>query len=633
MSDQVIKQHPQQHPLHPDIERVALPDKNRPRPRKRRPSCLLLLTRWSVLLAALLVVLGAAGALLAVYGERGFVGRIYPNISVRGVDLSYHNKATARATLEQRYASFLQQPIELSYAGQVWHPTARQLGVRLGFDEALDVAVAFGRARTRVDSARTIAAIWDYGIDVPLRMRVDQADIQDYLLKVAQEVERNPRNADVRLEGSQVLVTTEQAGLQLLADETLHDITVALQTMEPQPVQLRTRTLTPVVRDSDIAPIVAELQTIFNGTIVLTSQSSRCVVECRWEWTPETIAEWVSLKRSITQEGRLSIKVDIDQAAIQRALIPIAAEVQEDGALPRVAWNNGNLLITHPGTPGRGLDTTLALTYIKTALQGGERNILLPMTSIPPPVISSDLASLGISAPVGIGVSSFRASQQYRITNIQAGARRMSGILIPPGETFSFNDNLGVVDANNGFVQGSAIVQNRTQQEWGGGLCQVSTTMFRAAFWAGLPITERHEHTFRIRWYEELGEPPGLDATIFTGVSDLQFVNDTGGWLLSEAYVDLARQQLTIVLYGKPSNRQVTMSHQVISQTAAPSKPLYIDDPSLRAGTTRQTDWAQPGLTVEVYRMVMEDGQVVRQDEFDSVFEPWPNIFLRGVAR
>jgi vancomycin resistance protein YoaR len=266
------------------------------------------------------------------------------------------------------------------------------------------------------------------------------------------------------------------------------------------------------------------------------------------------------------------------------------------------------------------------------ALKGGRRTIDLPMTTTPPPVVAADLNSLGLTNVVGVGVSSFRASQPYRITNIQAGARRMSGILIPPGGSFSFNDNLGIVDGRNGFVQGSAIVQNRTQQEWGGGLCQVSTTMFRAAFWAGLPITERHEHTFRISWYEELGEPPGLDATIFTGVADLRFVNDTGGWLLSEAYVDQGKQRLTIVLYGKPSARKVTMSHAVLGHMAAPGKPLYVDDPSLPAGTVKQTDWAQPGVHVQVYRSVKEHGQVIRQDTFDTIFEPWPNIYLRGTG-
>jgi vancomycin resistance protein YoaR len=156
--------------------------------------------------------------------------------------------------------------------------------------------------------------------------------------------------------------------------------------------------------------------------------------------------------------------------------------------------------------------------------------------------------------------------------------------------------------------------------------------MFRAAFWSGLPIVERHEHTFRIGWYEELGEPPGLDATIFTGVTDMKFVNDTGGWLLTEAWADVNRQRLYITLYGSPPAREVYMNYAVLSRTPAPSRPLYVDDPSRPRGTVKQTDWAQPGMTVEVYRTVLQDGQPWIQDSFLSVFEPWPNIFVRGTG-
>jgi vancomycin resistance protein YoaR len=156
--------------------------------------------------------------------------------------------------------------------------------------------------------------------------------------------------------------------------------------------------------------------------------------------------------------------------------------------------------------------------------------------------------------------------------------------------------------------------------------------MYRAAFWAGLPIVERNEHTFRIRWYEELGEPPGMDATIFTGVSDLQFVNDTGGWLLTEAWADVQNQKLYITLYGRRMQRDVQMNYAVLSRTPPPSRPLYIDDPSKPRGVVKQTDWAQPGMTVEVYRTVLQNGQILRQDSFHSVFEPWPNVFLRGTG-
>jgi vancomycin resistance protein YoaR len=456
--------------------------------------------------------------------------------------------------------------------------------------------------------------------------------MQHYLLEIAQDVERTPTNADLAIEGADVVVNQEEDGVQVLVDETISDITLALQNLEQRQVHLRTRSLPAQVRNTDIAGAIFGAHTMLDGPITLTSSSSTCSPDCRWVWPPELLARWIHLDRSINSSGQPEVTLRIDQAALQRALVPVANALQRDGALPRVAWNGGDLAIIEPGTAGYGLDASLALVRINEALQGGPRTIELPLSETPPPIVAADLDSLNITQAVGVGVSSFRASQSYRITNIQAGARRMNGILIPPGGAFSFNEALGPVNAHNGFVIGSAIVQNRTQQEWGGGLCQVSTTMFRAAFWSGLPIAERHAHTFRIAWYEELGEPPGLDATIFTGVNDLQFTNDTGGWLLTQAFVDLNSQRLTIMIYGQPTQRSVQMSHRILSRTPALRQPIYIDDPSRPRGTVKQTDWAQPGMHVQVYRTVQENGQIIRQDVFDSVFEPWPDIYLRGTG-
>lgn len=584
---------------------------------------------WMIVLLALLALVGAGGTLALILGERDYTNRIYPHISVRGLSLGTYRVTSARSALLRHYNAFLENPIALAYGDRVWRPSAEQLGLHLEIDAALQAAVALGRTGSRIDNVQTVAAIWEQGVEIPLHIQIDQAVIQRYLLDVANTVEAPPRNADVDLQGAEVVVTPNLAGVQVLVDETLQDITAALQTLEPQQITLRTRTLTPMVQNADIAPIARELHTLLDEPIVLTGSTAACP-NCRWEWTPEHIARWVHLNRTYAADGRPMVSVEIDQAGIRSALVPIASALREEGSLPRVDWNNGQLQITQPGGPGRGLDAALALDTITTALRGGPRALDLPLIALPPPVTEWNLASLGITEPIGVGVSSFRASEGYRITNIQAGARRMHGLLVPPDGTFSFNDSLGPVDASGGFVEGLAIVNNRTQKEWGGGLCQVSTTMFRAAFWAGLPITERHEHSFRIGWYEELGEPPGFDAAIFTGAQDLRFVNDTGGWLLLQTGVDLNRQQLSIALYGAPTGRSVSISHQVLERTPQPGKPLYIDDPARPRGYFKQTDYARGGMTVEVYRVVRHGDSVLRQDTFPTTFKPWPNIYVRG---
>jgi vancomycin resistance protein YoaR len=589
---------------------------------------------WPIVLLLVLVLLAEAGVLVLLFGEQDYANRIYPNISIRGLDLSNHTPETALLALNKRYQEVLEHPVEIRYGDYSWYPDAEDMGISLHFDAAIEEAMTIGRTDTRMENTRTVASVWQEGTELPLSISVDQQQTQQYLREIAKIVNTPSRNADVALQGEHLIITEEQAGIQVLVDETVADITSSVQQLEPrQVITLRTRSVTPVVRDADIAPVVSEISELLAEPITLTSNDGSCVAGCSWTWSTAKIANWLQLVRGSTPDGRPTISIDIDQTGIRNALLPLVDSVRLEGSLPRINWNDGNMTIFQAGTNGKGLDIALAQSAINRALTSdGDRTIALPMMDIPPPVTANNLASLGITGPIATGVSSFINSQQYRVTNIRAGARRMHGILIRPGEEFSFNDSLGAVNASGGFVQGSAIVNNRTQQEWGGGLCQVSTTMFRAAFWAGLPITERHEHKFRIGWYEELGEPPGLDAAIFTGADNVRFINDTGGWILIQAWADVNRQRLFITLYGPPLKRNVDMNYSILRRKPAPTEPMTVDDPSQPAGTLKQTDWAQPGLDVEVYRTVWQNGAILRQDTFPSSFQPWPDVFVRGTG-
>jgi vancomycin resistance protein YoaR len=297
--------------------------------------------------------------------------------------------------------------------------------------------------------------------------------------------------------------------------------------------------------------------------------------------------------------------------------------------------------IVQEGKPGWRLKQDAAAAQIADLLLSSSpttRTLALPVEQLTPKITAATINDLGIKELVGEGLSSFAGSAQYRITNIKAGAARMDGVLIAPGEEFSFNRQLGDVDAASGFVEGYAIIGNRTQLEWGGGVCQDSTTVFRAAFWAGLPITERHAHAFYISWYDRFGLGPqgngqGMDASIYTGVNDLKFVNDTGNWLLMQADVDEVGQVLAVRLYGTRPDRQVRLEGPAVSnEVRAPSEPVYINDPSLPAGTLHQSDSARGGRDITVERVITQAGAEVSRDTFFTRFRAWPNIFVRGTG-
>ncbi|WP_216323738.1 VanW family protein [Deinococcus aestuarii] len=233
--------------------------------------------------------------------------------------------------------------------------------------------------------------------------------------------------------------------------------------------------------------------------------------------------------------------------------------------------------------------------------------------------------SRGITAHLGTGETNYYGSSPERVTNIHVGAVRFRDRLIE-NRVVSFNQIVGPVSAKGGFVPGLVIAGERTASGLGGGICQVSTTVFRTLYNAGLPVLERQNHSYQVHYYE----PQGLDATIYQPFLDLKFANDTGGalWFQSEWNDEEAR--LAVHVFGKARDFTVEVgTPRVLKSTPAPADRV-IRDASLAAGQRKQVDWAAPGAVMEVTRKFIRGGQTVRQDTLKSTYRPWPNIFLVG---
>jgi vancomycin resistance protein YoaR len=598
--------------------------RTRVRPPRRRGDGWL----WFALAVITLVVLGIAGGITSVY--RSYEGRIYPNVSIQGIAVGEMTPEQAESALRSRYAAFLHQPVVITYGDRQWTPTLDELGMTFDFRGAVDAAYNAGRGRGMVDDVRELAAIWQHGLDVPLHVSYDETRAQAYLTQLAREIERAPADAQVRLDGAQVAIVGAVIGRQVLVDATLAQVSQQLQAFVPTTIPLQTREIPPRLDDATVAAARAQIETILQGPLTLQ------VGKNEYEWTVADLADMIIINRVPSAEGD-RIAVTLDQDMIARRIRQIADETEKPGTRPRVAWNNGDLKIVKPGKPGLRLDEARARDMVIAAAMGRDRTLDLPMVPTDPPVTEANLHQLGIRELVSIGKSDFTGSAAYRVHNIGVGMQLLNGLLIAPGEEFSFNKSIGQINAANGFVEGAAIIRNRTQQEFGGGICQDSTTMFRAAFWAGLPITERWGHSFYISWYDKYalgprGNGPGLDATIFTGGPDLKFVNDTGAWLLIQAWSNPKTGVAQIELYGTKPNRTVDLTHKVYDHTPAPSEPVFVADPKVPRGTIKHTDKARGGMTIDVYRLVVENGAPRPPELFRTRFRPWPNIYTLNPA-
>ncbi len=321
---------------------------------------------------------------------------------------------------------------------------------------------------------------------------------------------------------------------------------------------------------------------------------------------------------------------------LTKLLAPLAQQIDVKPVEPLFNFQGGKAVTFQLGSDGKLLDEeTLKNKIIEkmkdSVLSKQPENITvaLPIKTIHAANSTDEANHMGIKEEVSEGSSLFQGSNSERMYNISLAASRLNGVIIKPGEIFSFDQAVGDISALSGYKQAYVIENGKTVLGDGGGVCQVSTTMFRAALNAGLPIVERHQHAYRVGYYEQ-DAGPGIDAAIYSPTVDLKFKNDTGHALLIQTNLDLTQEQLTFALYGSKDNRQVSISTPVVESTSPAPSPEYQDDPTLPNGQIKQVDFSANGANVYFTRTVRQNGKVTIYDKFTSNYQPWKAIYLRG---
>ncbi|OGK67851.1 hypothetical protein A2313_02465 [Candidatus Roizmanbacteria bacterium RIFOXYB2_FULL_41_10] len=324
-----------------------------------------------------------------------------------------------------------------------------------------------------------------------------------------------------------------------------------------------------------------------------------------------------------------------DQKYLNNLLNELAQSYKKEPLDARFDFADGRVQAFQVEKNGYQLDMASVQTEIEKALKDQRfkpRQVI--KVSVAKQILKAEIKlkeinNLGIRELVGMGSSHFAGSAPERVHNIVTGANKINGMIIKPKQTFSFNEFLGEISGRTGFAPAFVIKNGRTVLDDGGGICQVSTTMFRTALNAGVPILERTAHAYRVGYYEQDAKP-GLDATIYLPTVDLKFENDYQSALLIQSEVDLNEMKLTFYLYGTKDQRQVELSEITMWNIAPPPEPEYIDDFNLPEGVTKQVDFAAWGTSAKFTYKVLYPNNEVKQQEFVSNFRPWKAIYLVG---
>lgn len=581
-----------------------------------------------------LVFLGVIVLVLLISFEAVYANRVYPGVYVHDLDLSGMTHEESEEVLTDALPNIFEGTIKLTYQDQVWETEPADVGYMIDPTISAQQAFDIGRNKWFLSDLLEKGRAWFNGVQLSPVALYDERTAQSYLQSIASEINQPVIEATLTLKNTEVIVKDGQVGREMDISSTLDALETLLMERQGNILPLVVIETEPLILDASAQAEIA--RDILSEPLVLTDGDSDGVNI--WTISPEDLAAMLIIKRlENDKNNNPGYQIGLNEESFSAYLNSLASEVYVKPANTRFIFNDDTreLEVIEAAVIGRSLDTKASIEHINEQLQAGKHEIALQFETLEPDV-TDDMTGedLGITENIESRTTYFYNSDSAREQNIQIASSQFHGLLIAPGETFSMAEALGDVSLENGYAEALIIYGDQTIQGVGGGVCQVSTTLFRTAFFAGFPIVERHAHAYRVGYYEyeyngsKNSKWAGLDATVYVPIVDLKFTNDTDYWLLMETYV--VGESLTWKFYSTDDGRTVNWDSTGLTNVVSAPEPIYRENPDLEKGEIKQVDYEADGADVTITRTVYKDEKVYFSDKFRTHYQPWQAIFEYG---
>ncbi len=550
------------------------------------------------------LVLGWAGF------ERYHHNRVFAGVKAAGVAVGGLTLEAATAKIAAETKNITPPRLTLKAGDKTLEVSASELGWKPDARATAERAFAIGRDRF----SERMAALRGQ-VKIPLVPSVDPGALEKRLQEIAQSLEYPPVNAKVVFKDGRYSVMPEKAGLKL-------DVQSALETYIKHPEQtvleFFPKTITPSITAGMLEPVARKANELLRP-ITLVYAEPRLAGGGQVHKRTLQVSEVVALL-GVQEEIR------VNPAALGKILAQMAARFDRLPVDARYVVDRDGQLAVRPEVDGWKMNQPETRKRLELELLRPDLSEL-NLTVVPKAALvrAADLPKAENLQLLAEATTYYSGSAPERIANVHAAARNLDGYIVPAGGVFNFNDAIGSISPENGFKEALVISEGRTVKGVGGGVCQVSTTAFRALYQAGLPILERNQHAYRVRWYDNI---VGFDAAVYQPYLNLRARNDTPGPLVVRSTV--TRTTHTVRLYGIPDGRQVTISKPVILSRTPHPPPQYIVEPSLRPGQVKQVDWAVDGFRTRITRSITRPDGRVEVDVLNSNFRPWRAVYQIG---
>lgn len=587
-------------------------------------------------LAAALGVVAATSLVFSLIVSILHLGRILPGVRMAGIDLSGVRRTEAVALLSQQLTYPLSGHVTLRYGERTWSFTPAELGLYLDAEASADAAYGFGRSLWPWENIAEKVQSMQGSTELSPRLLFDGQRAYAALQQIAAELNQPTIEAELSVTGLEVHMQPGQVGLTLDTEKTANWLAVQLLTMQDIEVPLAVEETPPRILDVSTQAVIA--QQLLSQPLIIAPGGNYEDSPQPLNLSPETLAGMLSVERVESDSGA-HYQIGLERQQLAAILAGYANQVAASPRNPRFVFNDetAQFEIYKPAVIGRTMNLEASIDYINEQIAAGAHQIDLQYEYTNPEITDqANAAEMGVTQLVSEQTTYFYGSSDARIQNIATAAERFHGLLVPPGATFSMVDNIGDISLESGFAEALIIFGDRTIKGVGGGVCQVSTTLFRTVFFGGFPIVERYPHAYRVGYYEmdAAGNSHtnlvGLDATVYAPIVDFKFQNDTPYWLLMETYVDTSARTITWKFYSTSDGRTVEWDTTGAQNIVEAPDPVYEENPELSKGEVKQVDWAAQGADVTITRDVIRDGQIIYSDIIATHYQAWATVYQYG---
>lgn len=570
-------------------------------------------------------------ASLIVVAQQRYSDRIVPGVRVAGLDLSGLSESAASTQLDEAFAYPQQAVYTFRYEDQFWQLPAVDLGLSFDAQQTAAAAFAIGREGLLTDRLRAQLDAYLNGAALSPVLIYDQRLARQQIAQIASQIDTQAQSASLTLTSELVQQNTAQAGRVVDQEAAFRELDASIRQLSGgREIQLQVREIAPAVPSNIVASAAQQIETALSAPLILTALDANGAQLGPWSIPVDQIESLLQVARVQHADGSRDYDITIDMTAFGTALETLAPGLIVPAVDGRFRFDEmtRQIEVIEPAQSGRTLNVPETLRRLEESVFSNNRVVPIAFDYTLPRYHNQITAeSLGIRERVASSTTYYDGSDPNRRTNIAISVRHINGVIIAPGEEFSFNYHLGDISRENGFVDGQVIFGGRTVTGIGGGVCQVSTTVFRAAFTGGFAITERNSHGYRVGYYELRGSDPGLDAAIWQPERDFKFQNNTPYHLLIEADLSPADNALHFRFYSTKHWEAVVEDAIVKNIDPAPA-PRFEANRDLQPGDIRQVDYAADGADVTIYREVYDmQGNLVTEDYVYTHYVPWQAIY------